>query len=170
MKPQPEIYGIGPALEAALRIYFECARRTGRTTMLLDLVESGDRVIFAESQDARRFGVMARQKGLVVGSTVVNPVNPNELFGMKPSEGRTWFDHTWVEWFYAAEVIRMGRQISEWQACLSGENRPDPGTRSMRMPDDGTLHPLQAAAMLAGRNDIKQVFGVAPQNFEDEKP
>ena len=170
MKRPSDIFGIGPALEAALNIYFSCARGTGRTTRLVGLVKSGDRVIFANSQEARRLEVQYRGKGLDVKIAVVDPARPDAIFEMRPVEGRTWFDHTWIEQFYAAEFARMGQQIHAWQVRMSGVNPIDAGRRPTWTPDYSSISPLYVVGMLSGRNDIARALDDGPQNFEDKKP
>jgi hypothetical protein len=172
MTTPSDIFGIGPALQGALQIYFSCARRTGRTTHLLDSVKSGDRVIFAEARHANYFESLCRGRGLSVQCCVADPRRPNEIFGMTPvlPGGRTWFDHVWIERFYAAEVDRIGRQIHEWEFRLSGASSPDPALRRpMRQSDDGTLNPVEVAAMLAGRNEAARMLDPGPVDFKKEQ-
>ena len=38
-------FGIGAAIYGAARVYFQSARRTGRTTALLDGLKDGDRLV-----------------------------------------------------------------------------------------------------------------------------
>jgi hypothetical protein len=173
MTTPSDIFGIGPALQGALQIYFSCARRTGRTTHLLDSVKSGDRVIFAEARHANHFEVLSRGRGLSVRCCVADPRRPNEIFGMTPvlPGGRTWFDHVWIERFYAAEVDRIGRQIHEWECRLSDVSLPDPAlSRPMRPSYDGTLNQFQVATMLDGLNKVARTLDPGPVDFKKEQP
>ena len=44
-------FGIGAAFRAMANVYITSARRTGRTTSLLESLKDGDRVVFASSRE-----------------------------------------------------------------------------------------------------------------------
>lgn len=45
-------FGIGTALLGCAEVYFRCARRTGRTTSLVESLVSGDRVVCRTENEA----------------------------------------------------------------------------------------------------------------------
>lgn len=123
-------FGIGAAMRAMLVNYSQSARRTGRTTSLLDDVEPGDRVVFANSKHAREFQQLLRERfrsmrvdpknAEQISCVVVDPKEPHKVFELGTPKGRTIFDHTWIEMFYALEVDRAIAFIDKLQRETSG--------------------------------------------------
>lgn len=100
-------FGIGAAIRGILRIYFQSARRTGRTTSLVESVKDGDRILFATSQEAERVRRLCRERGVTVECVVLE--NTERIRERGTSEGRTIFDHSVVEQLYmkAIEDVRI---------------------------------------------------------------
>jgi hypothetical protein len=113
-------FGIGQAMQAAARIYFQSARRTGRTTSLLDSLKDGDRICCATSKEAARLERMCHERKLKVECIVIDPASPERLMERPTSEGRTIFDHSWVEQFYADTLERARNAIDNFQRETSG--------------------------------------------------
>lgn len=115
-----DIFGIGPGVLGAVNIYFQSARRTGRTTALLESLKPGDRIVFAESKHADLMRRMLKERDLDVECIVIPPNIPEKLFEHPTSQGRTIFDHCWLEQFYLSNLERMTRDIDHLQTQSSG--------------------------------------------------
>lgn len=130
-------FGIGPALQALLRMYSASARGTGRTKSLIESVRNGDRIITSSLQAQRELRELLGRTGRVVDVVVMNASDAGRAMDLAPCAGRTLFDHTWVEQFYAQALIRAMRDIDGLQqhasraADLMGiaEIRPRPDTK-----------------------------------------
>ena len=82
-----DFFGIGAAYKAMAQVYSMAARRSGRTTALLNSLKDGDRVIFAKNEEADRFRRLAKHRGIEIKCVVV-PVNqPEKLFERPQSHG-----------------------------------------------------------------------------------
>lgn len=113
-------YGIGVALSGGMEIYFTGARATGRTTSLVESVKDGDRVIFADSREAERVRQLCLERGVNIEVCVIDPKTPERVFEREPAKGRTIFDHTWVEKYYFAVIMRAGRDLDRLERETSG--------------------------------------------------
>ena len=47
-------FGIGAAMRGMALTYIQSARRTGRTTSVVESVKDGDRIVFADRREAER--------------------------------------------------------------------------------------------------------------------
>lgn len=113
-------FGIGQAMQSMAQLYFTTARRTGRSTSLLDSLKDGDRVVFTNTAEANRFQVRCRERNLKVECVVV-PVNERErLFELGTSKGRTLFEHTWVEQHYLNALTNCQNELDHLQRESSG--------------------------------------------------
>lgn len=116
-----DIFGIGTAMKSMIMTYAQASRRTGRTTVLIESLKNGDRVVFSDRAEADRVSRMCRDRGLKINCVVIEPREPQKLIGVgPPSKGRTIFDHTWVERFYLRKVKEAGEEIDYWQRETSG--------------------------------------------------
>lgn len=114
-------FGIGTAILGASRIYMLSARGTGRTTSLVESVKDGDRIIFATRKESERVSRLLKERGLNVDCVAYGPDRAYGLFrDLNTSEGRTIFDHTWVEQFFERAIQDAQRQIESFQKELSG--------------------------------------------------
>lgn len=116
-------FGIGAAVRGAAEIYFRSARRTGRTTMLVESLKTGDRVVFADAKEAQRVKGLCKERGVEIETLVVSVEHsPHNLFsrGSTPGDGRTVFDHSWVESWYARAIKEAAEHIDNMQNALSG--------------------------------------------------
>lgn len=114
-------FGIGQAMRGMALTYTQSARRTGRTTSLLDSLKDGDRVCFFDAREADRFQRLCRERSLKVECIVVPTADPGRIFERGTSEGRTIFDHTWVEQFYIQALERCHSDIDKLQRESSGD-------------------------------------------------
>ncbi|MDH1336802.1 hypothetical protein N5D77_22055 [Comamonas thiooxydans] len=122
-------FGIGAAVLASIRIYMQSARRTGRTTSLVESVKDGDRICFACSEEARRVEQLLRERGVQVACIVVDLESPWEIFGSGTSQGRTLFDHGWVEQYYLSAIEHASSSIDHFQREASGYGEAHRETR-----------------------------------------
>lgn len=118
-------FGIGLAMHAMANLYRNTARRTGRTTSLLNSLHDGDRVICANTNDAARMQRLCRENGKSVECIAICPSTPERLLDKPRSTGRTIFDHTWVEQYYVDAIKRVASGIDELQSITSGELNAD---------------------------------------------
>lgn len=112
-------FGIGTAMRAVTSVYFQTARRTGRTKSMVESLKNGDRVVFADRREANRISVLCRHSGLDVECIVVPPATCELLMECNQSRGRTLFDHSWVEQFYMDAIARAQQDIHQFQVRLS---------------------------------------------------
>lgn len=113
-------FGIGTAIKAQTQMYFQSARRSGRTTSLLESLKDGDRIVCGDSREAERLRGLCRERGLAVTVIAVPVDRLVELFNTPPSEGRTLFEHTWVEALYTQEIGRLTAWVDSLQVQASG--------------------------------------------------
>jgi len=113
-------FGIGQALKGAALIYFRSARQTGRTVSLVESLQNGDRVIFTNSREADRVKRMCFERNIEIDTMLVDPKSFERVFNREPSQGRTIFDHSWVEEFYLNSIERCSKEIDHLQRETSG--------------------------------------------------
>jgi hypothetical protein len=115
-----DFFGIGTALQAAARIYFTCARRTGRTTRLVDSLRDDDTVVCVEPNQARLLNQLCREKGVKAHCLSV-PVDRLDAFAASgyARQGRVVFDHVFVEQFYEHELRCAAAHLAELEKRLS---------------------------------------------------
>lgn len=115
-------FGIGVAMRAMLLNYQHSARRSGRTTSLVQSVKDGDRIVFPSRREAERVERLLKARGVKVQCIVIDPKDPGRLVERDPLSGdcRTIFDHTWVEQFYTSAIERAESTIDYLQRETSG--------------------------------------------------
>lgn len=122
-------FGIGQAIRGAAQVYIQASRRTGRTTSLLQSLKNGDRVVCSNEQERRRLRELCRERRLEVDVIVVPHSDPSLLFQRGTPEGRTIFDHSWVEAYYLAAIEQCQRDIDGLQKQTSGWGEAHEETR-----------------------------------------
>lgn len=116
-------FGIGTAVEGAARMYFQGARRSGRTTSMLDSLKDGDRIWFADAREANRVERLCKERGLTVECRTLSVRGLDSVrgaFECGTPKGRTLFDHSWVEQFYMAAIQNAQAAIDHTQRETSG--------------------------------------------------
>jgi hypothetical protein len=113
-------FGIGQAMRGMARVFFQSARQTGRTTSLIESLKDGDRVVFANLKTATDFQRLCNKRKLAVDCVVIPPRDPGQIKRFPPSDGRTVFDHTWVEIYYEGAIENAGDDIDHLQRETSG--------------------------------------------------
>lgn len=108
--------------KGATNVYFQSARRTGRTTSLVDSLKNGDRVVFLSEREGRRVQSLCKERGVEIEVIVNDPKSPDRLFGRGSPHGdvRTIFDHSWVKQFYLDAIARAQRDVDRFERELSG--------------------------------------------------
>lgn len=122
-------FGIGAAIRSAALMYTQSARRTGRTTSLVESVKDGDRICFSDSREAERVRRLCIERGVKVECIVIDPKTPERLFERGTSQGRTLFDHSWVEQYYLASIERAQADIDHLEKQSSGYGETHRETR-----------------------------------------
>lgn len=118
------MYGIKIALASYLRVWREAARRTGRTSKMLDGMESGQVVIVPPGENYRRYiQNMAQDKGLCITVVSLSPSDP-EAQNLRAMGGKYVFDHKFVEEFYECEIDRAERRLNALADYLNREETP----------------------------------------------
>jgi hypothetical protein len=114
-------FGIGAAILGAAEIYFRAARQTGRTTNLVESLKDGDRVVFDTYAKAKWF-INNRLKGLGIDveCIAIPPEYPGKIFERGTSQGRTIFDHDWVEAFYLLRIKDLIKELDHLERESSG--------------------------------------------------
>lgn len=113
-------FGIGAAMQGAARICIQSARRTGRTTSLIESVKDGDRICFADNREAARVRRLCLERSVNIECMTVAPTQPDRIFERGTPQGRTLFDHAWVEQYYLAAIERASAEIDHLQQQASG--------------------------------------------------
>lgn len=126
-----DFFGIEAGVRAAIGMYFAASRATDRSTTLMASLKDGDRVIFASEQERRRFANMARDRELKIDCVVIDPrAHTVELiYRLGTSQGRTIFDHSWVEIYYTEQMKVASVDIDRFQERLSGWGEAHERTR-----------------------------------------
>ena len=122
-------FGIGQAMRGMAQVYALSARRTGRTTSLVESLKNGDRIVCATEPERRHLQMLCRERNLEVGVIIVAPRDPQRLFERGTSTGRTIFDHGWVEAYYQAAIERCNSDIDHLQTQASGWGEAHEETR-----------------------------------------
>lgn len=115
-----DAFGIGTALEGCAEIYFRSARKSGRTTAMVEAAKDGDRFVFLNSAHAKHAELMLKERNIKAECIVVSPKNPGSIFQRSTSKGRTVFDHSWLEEYWMQEIRHVAKSIDEIQTQSSG--------------------------------------------------
>lgn len=113
-------FGIGAAMQAAAEIYTHSARRTGRTTSLVESVKDGDRIVFSCARESARVQRLCAERGVKVDCIVIDPETPRKIFEFGTPQGRTIFDHSWVESRYIMAISKTMQEIDYLEREASG--------------------------------------------------
>ena len=124
-------FGIGSAVAGAAKIYFQSARGTGRTNLLVDSLKDGDRVVFITEREARQFEKLCRERGVSIKVIVCPPDAPDRLLmhGTSSGDARTVFDHSWVEAYFNSAIEQAIKDVDSFETSLSGTGKPHRNTR-----------------------------------------
>lgn len=115
-----DYFGIGAAMRSMISVYIQSARRTGRTTSMVESLKDGDRVVFVNRQQAEIVERLCKKRGISIEWTVVSPCNPQDTFRRGSAKGRLIFDHVWVEQYYKLAIERAMNDIDRIEREASG--------------------------------------------------
>ena len=113
-------FGIGSALLGAAQIYFRSARETGRTTFLIESLKDGDRIVVRNRQEEYYLKRRLEGQNLKVDILAIAPATPEKLYRHPKSQGRTIFDHQWLEDYYNITLVSIVKSLDNMQRDLSG--------------------------------------------------
>ena len=113
-------FGIGAGLLGAANIYFNSARQTGRTTSLIESVKDGDRIVVRNQREEYCLKRRLEERGLKVDVLTIAPATLEKLFEHPTPQGRTIFDHQWLEDFYNITLESAVKSLDNMQRDLSG--------------------------------------------------
>lgn len=115
-----DLFGIGAAMKSMSRVYFQSARGCGRTISMVESLKDGDRIVFVNRNEAERVERMCKERGVDVECIVVPVKEPNKLFERGTSQGRTIFDHSWVEERYKLYIDDCENELDFFERENSG--------------------------------------------------
>jgi hypothetical protein len=115
-----DFFGIGAAMRGMANVYFIQSRRSGRTISLINSLKGGDRVVFTDERHARHAQLLAKERGIELDYVIIDPRTPGSIFERASSQGRTIFDHSWVEEFFLHRIDEAIRDIDRLQVESSG--------------------------------------------------
>lgn len=109
-------YGIGAAVKAVTEVYFQSARRTGRTTALVKTLKPGDVVVCMDENHERHLGMILRERQVEgVKIIIADPRRSFDPLNFYPQTGhRLFFDHTFVEEKYRAAIEGVSSELRHW--------------------------------------------------------
>jgi hypothetical protein len=122
-------FGISVAMKGIAHVYFQTARRSGRTSQMLANLKNGDLVVCCNPRETSRLQRLCRERHLDVEVITNNPANVHELMDRGTVPGRMIFDHTWVEHFFLAALDQCAKDIAQLQDRLSGWGEAHEATR-----------------------------------------
>jgi len=128
-----DIFGIGIAIQTCVEIYFTASRRTGRTSLMIDCLQNGDRVIFHDPNERDRVCRLIHERHLNVDCVCI-PVTGDaghRVRQLRKSAGKTLFDHTWIEKFHLNDLRDSQKRLHDVSRALSatGAHRETAETR-----------------------------------------
>jgi hypothetical protein len=124
-----DFFGIGAAMKGMCRVYIQSSRGSGRTISLVEGVKDGDRVCFTNRQEADRVKRLFKERGVNVECIVVSTREPQRIFERGTSQGRTIFDHSWVEEFYMDRMEECQKELEHLERQSSGYGEAHRETR-----------------------------------------
>lgn len=128
MSAPTDDYGWAAAMATAVQMYIEGGRRSGKTTALVDRLQTGDRVICATRNAARELErriQVAKKDGIAV--LVSEPGRTLDLLrnrGQNLAAGRTHFDHGWVEQLYENAITSAAGHYQMIRTEFDNATRP----------------------------------------------
>lgn len=123
-----DIYGIGDSVLGFLQGHLHGSRRTGRTELMLNMLNKGDYVVCGTQAEQRHISHEIKARG--VDGVVVLACDPVRLEGLVTRGQRAnkvYFTHDFVEQFYECRINRMHEDLDAISARLIRRpERPEP--------------------------------------------
>lgn len=115
-----DFFNIGSAIKGAIHILYQSMRCSGRTTNLVKSLKCGDRVVCLNNKDANL--LKGKLKDFGVDGVEILVRNPRDLNlnGVGTAQGRTVFDHRFVEEWYLDAIEDAGSVLHRFEQDLSG--------------------------------------------------
>lgn len=111
------------ALGMALRMYDLGARRSGRTSRMIEQIRDGETVVCLNQQGARQVQRLLAERGLrSVRITSCAPDLGEFMSTTAGCTGRVHLDHLWVHEWYSAAIIRATKELEG--AVASRDRKP----------------------------------------------
>lgn len=131
-------YGLFAAVKAGFHTFSMMARRTGRTTRMIERIKDGDVLICSTSDERRDLEWRLRQAGKDKVKIVVQ--DPTKRFDNPAlwTNGEVHFDHWWVEQRIADALKVTEADLLHIRAAIQREYRVDTDPS----PDVGRGFPL----------------------------
>lgn len=115
-----DMFGMGNSIKTLFEFAMTQARRTGRTTLMIENLKDGDRVIFLCEREAQRVKRLASLRGVNIETQTVPVKDVLTLFEQGTAEGRVVFDHTWLEEYYRQVLERETKYLDHLSRQLGG--------------------------------------------------
>lgn len=115
-----DFFGIGASIKGSLNILFQSMRATGRTINLVKSLKEGDRVICVNQGDVHYLKSRIRDFGIEGVEVIAKNPRNLDLKGVGTAQGRTMFDHRFVEEFYKDAIEHASNQLNGMEQHLSG--------------------------------------------------
>ena len=107
-----DINRLHEALGMALRMYELGARRSGRTSRMIEQIRDGETVVCLNQQGARQVQRLLAERGLrSVRITSCAPDLGEFMSTTAGFTGRVHLDHLWVHEWYSAAIIRATKEL-----------------------------------------------------------
>ena len=113
-----DIFGIGVRICNSVYEHARAARGTGRSYVLSDMVRNGDGIVFASRKHYTEFLdiQMKRGRDMRIDGIIVDPklglVAVERAMWTGRKYKRMFFDHVWLEEYYAYQIAEMQRKIA----------------------------------------------------------
>lgn len=109
---------IGPAIESVLHMYFRFARGSGRSKDLYSNITENDAIVCLD-RDSKKIKNTLYDHGFRQVKIIISNPNLNDLSRFRVV-GTMYFDHSWLEEFYLANITSMTNALTTMQTRLSG--------------------------------------------------
>ena len=117
-------WGVGEAMQHGMRMFSHAKRATGRSTMLIQMVQNHDTVVFAQRAEADRMRRLFAEAGKREVYTIVK--DPNQGLGDAYDyiaanynrRGTLHYDHSWFEAIYFYEIRRIMDSMEHFNAHM----------------------------------------------------
>ena len=116
-----DTFNIGFACQVGLQMYRSMGQQTGRTERMIRNLQPHDTVVVSSELHAKLIKAKLDPLPYIIDVQVLDPTASDPLArvcGWR-SRGRAYFDHTWIEQFFAHQVDLMGKDMQAFADRLS---------------------------------------------------
>ena len=129
-------YGLIAAAKTGLKLFEASSRGSGRTSRLVERVTDEDQIVAPtrEVSDYIRHRLKDAGKKTRVFTIPVDRFNPEH----RAPNGRTFFDHTWIEQYIRQSICRAEDDLEAMQRAMSKTwpEAPKPDSMSARVVNE----------------------------------